>query len=97
LALCADALAAAGEVKQAEAVYLRLYWRKQLPQTRAVALIGLVGLWQESAVPLVIASLQSDERIVRTAAATAAREMSGPGPTDDLWRSIHELSVEAGK
>jgi len=95
LLLCADRLAADGDVKQAERMYMRLYWREQLPQTRAAALKGLLGLWQGEAVPLVIASLASDQRIVRSAAGAAVRELPGRDVTDAFAESLDGMAPRA--
>ncbi len=92
LLLYADRLAADGDLKQAERMYIRLYWREQLPQTRAAALKGLMGLWQDKAIPLVIASLGSDQRIIRSAAGAAARELPGRDVTDALAASLDGMA-----
>lgn len=74
---CADALAAAGDIKAADAIYLRAFDPQQPNVIRIAALAGLVRTRKDKAAPLVLDSLAAPHPQLRGAAAALARQVPG--------------------
>ncbi len=92
LLLCAAGLAQEGYTAEAERVYMRLYWRKEASSTRAAALKGLLGIRKEGYMPILFASLSSDDAVVSTAAAGVVRSLSAPDATSLLEAALPGLT-----
>lgn len=95
LLMCADGLASSGDRSGAATIYKMLYARKEAPQTRAAALVGLVAARPADGVELVIGALQRDDRIVRTAAGGIARSLTRPGADAALAKALPGLNPRA--
>ena len=88
LLVCASGLADSGHTDKAQDIFRQLYVYRELPQTRAAALQGLVRLRPDAVVPLIMPALQREDRIVRSAAAEALREIKAPDVTEGLCKAL---------
>ncbi|MHC4071659.1 MAG: HEAT repeat domain-containing protein [Planctomycetota bacterium] len=79
---CAEDLAAAGETEQATAIYKELAGQNEEAIFRSAAIKGLADIGGPDAVPLVIAALRDQNRMVRTTAGGCVRTMQGQGVTE---------------
>ena len=79
---CAGDLAAAGETEQATAIYKELAGQNEEAIFRSAAIKGLADIGGPDAVPLVIAALRDQNRMVRTTAGGCVRTMQGQGVTE---------------
>jgi len=79
---CAEELIAEGKAKQATIIYKELVGKSETAIIRSAAIKGLADAGGQEAVPLVIAALQDENRMVRTTARSCVRTMKGRGVTE---------------
>ncbi|MEA3226811.1 MAG: HEAT repeat domain-containing protein, partial [Planctomycetota bacterium] len=79
---CAEDLAFDGEHEQAIAIYKELAAQDEVPIFRSAAIKGLADIGGSDAVPLVIAALRDQNRMVRITAGGCVRTMQGEGVTE---------------
>ncbi len=92
LVMCAEQLTGDGFRDRAEALYIRLYWRREASGVRAAALTSLVELWgtSPSGIKVLAAALTSEDRAVRQAAGNALIELAEHA---DQARLLEALAV----
>jgi len=79
---CAEDLVAEGKTKQATTIYKELVGKNETPIIRSAAIKGLADTGGQDVVPLVIAALRDENRMVRTTARSCVRTMKGRGVTE---------------
>ncbi len=79
---CAEDLAAAGEMEKATAIYKELAGQNEEAIFRSAAIKGLADIGGPDVVPLVIAAMRDQNRMVRTTAGGCVRTMQGNGVTE---------------
>ncbi len=79
---CAEDLVAEGKSKQATVIYKELADKDEAAIIRSAAIKGLADAGGQETVPLVIAALRDENRMVRTTARSCVRTMKGQGVTE---------------
>ncbi len=79
---CAEDLVAEGKSKQATVIYKELAYKDEAAIIRSAAIRGLSDAGGQETVPLVIAALRDENRMVRTTARSCVRTMRGQGVTE---------------
>jgi HEAT repeat protein len=79
---CAEDLVAEGKSKQATVIYKELVSKDEAAIIRSAAIKGLADAGGQETVPLVIAALRDENRMVRTTARSCVRTMKGQGVTE---------------
>ncbi|HUU20416.1 MAG TPA: HEAT repeat domain-containing protein [Sedimentisphaerales bacterium] len=79
---CAEDLVAEGKSKQATIIYKELADKDEAAIIRSAAIRGLADAGGQETVPLVIAALRDENRMVRTTARSCVRTMKGQGVTE---------------
>ena len=79
---CAEDLVAEGKSKQATIIYNELADKDEAAIIRSAAVKGLADAGGQETVPLVIAALRDENRMVRTTARSCVRTMKGQGVTE---------------
>jgi HEAT repeat protein len=79
---CAEDLLAEGKSKQATIIYKELADKDEAAIIRSAAIRGLADAGGQETVPLVIAALRDENRMVRTTARSCVRTMKGQGVTE---------------
>lgn len=98
LVMCAEQLAADGLRDRAEALYVRLYWRREASGVRAAALMSLVELWGDSptGIKVLAAALASEDRAVRQAAGNALIKLAKHCEQARLMESLVAANPQCG-
>ncbi len=91
---CAEDLVAGGKTKQATEIYKELISKNETPIIRSAAIKGLADIVEEVTVPLVIAALRDENRMVRTTARSCVRTMKGQGVTELLAAELPKTLPE---
>lgn len=91
---CAEDLVAGGKTKQATEIYKELISKNETPIIRSAAIKGLADIVEEETVPLVIAALRDENRMVRTTARSCVRTMKGQGVTELLAAELPKTLPE---
>ena len=91
---CAEDLMFEGETKQATAIYKELAGKKETPIIRSAAIKGLADIGGQDIVPLVIAALQDENRMVRTTARSCVRTIEGSGVTEQIAGELSKTSPD---
>jgi len=79
---CAEHLLAEGKMEQAITIYKELTGAQEPAFIRSAAVKGLADVGGRDAVPLVVAALRDEDRMVRTTATGCVRTMRGEGVTE---------------
>ena len=79
---CAEDLVAEGNTKQATVIYKELVGKDETAIVRSAAIKGLADSGEQEIVPLVIAAMRDENRMVRTTARSCVRTMKGLGVTE---------------
>lgn len=79
---CAEDLLVEGKAKKAAAIYMELADKNENAIVRSATIKGLADIGGQNTVPLVIAALQDENRMVRTTARGCVRTMQGEGVTE---------------
>ncbi len=78
---CAEELVAQGDNTRATVIYRELADKAEAAFVRSAAIKGLADIGGSDVVPLVVAALRDEERMVRTTARGCVRTMKGQGVT----------------
>ncbi|MBM4033482.1 MAG: DUF1080 domain-containing protein [Planctomycetes bacterium] len=92
---CADALAAAGDAKAADAIYLDALGQKEHVLFRIAALAGLVKTRREKAAPMAIEALTDPNPQLRGAARALARQFAGKEFAASLLSLLKKADAQA--
>ena len=91
---CAEDLVAEGNTKQATVIYKELVGKDETAIVRSAAIKGLADIGEQEIVPLVIAALRDENRMVRTTARSCVRTMKGQGVTELFANELPETSPD---
>ena len=91
---CAEDLVAEGKTKQATIIYMELASKDEAAIIRGAAIKGLTDAGGQETVPLVIAALRDENRMVRTTARSCVRTMKGQGVTELFANELPETSPD---
>jgi len=91
---CAEDLMFEGETNQATAIYKELAGNNETPIIRSAAIKGLADIGGHDIVPLVIAALRDENRMVRTTARSCVRTMEGSGVTEQIAGELSKTSPD---
>jgi len=91
---CAEDLMFEGETKQATVIYKELAGKNETPIIRSAAIKGLADIGGQNIVPLVIAALRDENRMVRTTARSCVRTMEGSGVTELIAGELSKTSPD---
>jgi len=91
---CAEDLVAEGKTKQATIIYMELASKDEAAIIRSAAIKGLADAGGQETVPLVIAALRDENRMVRTTARSCVRTMKGQGVTELFANELPETSPD---
>jgi HEAT repeat protein len=91
---CAEDLMYEGETKQATLIYKELASKNETPIIRSAAIKGLADIGGQDIVPLVIAALRDENRMVRTTARSCVRTMEGSGITEQIAGELSKTSPD---
>ncbi len=91
---CAEDLVAEGKSKQATVIYKELADKDEAAIIRSAAIKGLADAGGQETVPLVIAALRDENRMVRTTARSCVRTMRGQGVTELFANELPETSLD---
>ena len=91
---CAEDLMFEGETKQATVIYKELADKNETPIIRSAAIKGLADIGGQDIVPLVIAALRDENRMVRTTARSCVRTMEGNGVTEQIAGELSKTSPD---
>jgi HEAT repeat protein len=91
---CAEDLMFEGETKQATLIYKELAGKNETPIIRSAAIKGLADIGGRDIVPLVIAALRDENRMVRTTARSCVRTMEGSGVTEQIASELSKTSPD---
>ncbi|MDT8301097.1 MAG: HEAT repeat domain-containing protein [Sedimentisphaerales bacterium] len=91
---CAEDLMFDGETKQATIIYNELAGKNETPIIRSAAIKGLADIGGQDIVPLVIAALRDENRMVRTTARSCVRTMEGSGVTEQIASELSKTSPD---
>jgi HEAT repeat protein len=91
---CAEDLMFEGETKQATVIYKELASNNETPIIRSAAIKGLADIGGQDIVPLVIAALRDENRMVRTTARSCVRTMEGSGVTEQIAGELSKTSPD---
>jgi HEAT repeat protein len=92
---CASGLAVRGETKAAQAMYRKLLEGAYPSEARAGALRGMVFAQKEQAVPLIVQTLGSSDRLMKRAAQAAVIAVPGHAATVAFAQQLSALPPEA--
>ena len=91
---CAEDLMYEGETKQATVIYKELAGKNETPIIRSAAIKGLADIGGQDIVPMVIAALRDENRMVRTTARSCVRTMEGSGVTELIAGELSKTSPD---
>jgi len=91
---CAEDLVAEGKTKQATVIYKELADKDEAAIIRSAAIKGLADAGGQETVPLVIAAMRDENRMVRTTARSCIRTMKGQGVTELFANELPETSPD---
>ena len=91
---CAEDLVAEGKSKQATVIYKELADKDEAAIIRSAAVKGLADAGGQETVPLVIAALRDENRMVRTTARSCVRTMRGRGVTKLIADELPKTSSD---
>ena len=91
---CAEDLMFEGETKQATVIYKELVGKNETPIIRSAAIKGLADIGGQDIVPLIIAALRDENRMVRTTARSCVRTMEGSGVTEQIAGELSKTSPD---
>ena len=91
---CAENLVAAGESEQATVIYMELAAEGESAIFRSAAVKGLADVGGPAAVPVVVAALRDQNRMVRTMARGCVRTMQGEGITEMFADEVPKVPVD---
>jgi HEAT repeat protein len=91
---CAEDLMYEGKIKQATVIYKELASKNETPIIRSAAIKGLADTGGQDIVPLVIAALRDENRMVRTTARSCVRTMEGSGVTEQISGELSKTSPD---
>jgi HEAT repeat protein len=90
---CAEDLAAAGKTKQAIVIYKELAGKDEAAVIRSAAIKGLADVAGRDAVPVVVAALHDENRMVRMTAVGCVRTMPGMGVTERFAAELPKMPL----
>ena len=91
---CAENLVAAGELEQATAIYKELAAEGEAAIFRSAAIKGLADIGGPTAVPVVVAALRDQNRMVRIMARGCVRTMQGQNATEMFADEVAKVSAD---
>ncbi|MHC4511951.1 MAG: HEAT repeat domain-containing protein [Planctomycetota bacterium] len=90
---CAEEFVAAGQTKQATVIYRELAEKGEAAIFRSAAVKGLADIGGPRAVPMVVAALRDQNRMVRTTARGCVRTMQGEAVTEAFAAEVSKVSA----